>query len=63
MTLKVSLAELLGGEYHVHLDMDDVDLIAKCRAIKKVQEDSEFTFVFDLNKMHVFDAANKKSIL
>lgn len=63
MTLKVSLAELLGGEYHVHLDMDDVDLIAKCRAIKKVQENSEFTFVFDLNKMHVFDEANKKSIL
>lgn len=63
MVLNVSLAELLGGEYHVHLDMDDVDLIAKCRAIKKVQEGVDFEFVFDLNKMHVFDAINKKSIL
>lgn len=63
MTLKVSLAELLGGEYHVHLEMGDVDLIAKCRAIKRVEEEADFRFVFDLNKMHLFDAFNKKSII
>lgn len=63
MTLKVSLAELLGGEYHVHLDMNDIDLIAKCRAIKRVKEDADFEFVFDLNKMHVFDTINRKAII
>ncbi len=62
MSLPVSLAELLGGEYHVHLDMDGKDLIAKCRANKKVQEDEQFKLVFDLNKMHVFDSVNRKSI-
>lgn len=63
MTLKVSLAELLGGEYHVHLDLGEIDLIAKCRAMKKVEEETDFRFVFDLNKMHLFDAFNKKSII
>lgn len=63
LTLGVTLAELLGGEYHVHLDMGDVDLIAKCRATKKMIEGARFDFVFDLNKMHVFDEKNRKSIL
>lgn len=62
MTLKVGLAELLGGEYHVHLDMEDIDLIAKCRAVKHLNEGADFDFIFDLNKMHVFDSLNKKSI-
>lgn len=62
LSLEVTLAELLGGEYHVHLDMQNVDLIAKCRAVRHVSEDTKFECVLDLNKAHLFDIKNKKSI-
>ncbi len=59
----VSVAELLGSEYHVHVPFCDVDLIAKCKVTRRIADGTDFNFVFDLNKFHLFDKTNTKSIL
>ena len=59
---KVELCELLGSEYHIHLNFNDIDMIAKCQVNKPLEDGSKFVFKFNLNKLHLFDAENKKSI-
>ena len=58
----IDICELLGSEYHIHLKFNGVDLIAKCHVNKPIEDGSKFVFKFDLNKIHLFDAENKKSI-
>ena len=58
----VDICELLGSEYHIHLNFDDTDMIAKCHVNKPIEDGSNFVFKFNLNKIHLFDAENKKSI-
>lgn len=59
----VSVSELLGSEYHVHVPFCDSDLIAKCKVSRHIEDGTEFSFVFDLNKFHLFDKTNTKAIL
>ncbi len=59
---EISVAELLGSEYHVHFNMCDKDVIAKCKVARRIEDGAQFEFVFDLNKMHLFDKINTKSI-
>ena len=59
---KVDLCELLGSEYHIHLSFNDTDIIAKCQVNKPLEDGSKFVFKLNLNKLHLFDAENKKSI-
>ncbi len=59
---EISVAELLGSEYHVHFNMCGKDVIAKCKVARRIEDGAQFEFVFDLNKMHLFDKINTKSI-
>jgi len=59
---KVELCELLGSEYHIHLNFNGVDFIAKCQVNKPIIDGTKFIFKMNLNKMHLFDLENKKSI-
>lgn len=62
LSAKVNIAELLGSEYHVYVNMWNTDFIVKCKVADNVERGDEFEFVLDLNKIHVFDKTNKKSI-
>lgn len=63
ITLNVDLAELLGSEYHIHMRLGSNEIIAKCKVTKHISDNTDFEFVFDLNKMHLFDKISTKSIL
>lgn len=63
LTAGISVAELLGSEYHVHTNICGSEVIAKCKVTRKIDDNSQFEFVFDLNKMHLFDKINTQAIL
>ena len=63
ITSNISVLELLGSEYHIHMNFLNIDLIAKCKVTRHLNDQEKFTFVFDLNKMHLFDINNKLSIM
>ena len=63
VTSNISVLELLGSEYHIHMNFLNIDLIAKCKVTRHLNDQEKFTFVFDLNKMHLFDINNKLSIM
>ncbi len=61
-TAEVTVSELLGSEYHVHMNVCGNDLISKCKVSRRIEDGSRFAFVYDLNKIHLFDKTNTKSI-
>ena len=62
ISLPISVSELLGSEYHLHLDFVDNDIIAKCQVSTSIKDGGLIKVVFDLNKIHLFDEDNKKAI-
>ena len=60
--LNISVSELLGSEYHLHMDFMDNDVIARCKVLYPIKSGSSINVVFDLNKIHLFDEDNKKAI-
>ena len=62
MELPISVSELLGSEYHLHMDFVDSDVIAKCKVLYPIKSGESINVVFDLNKIHLFDEDNKKAI-
>ena len=62
LSLNVNLAELLGSEYHIHMRLGSHEIIAKCKVTRHIQDNTDFEFVFDLNKMHLFDKISTKSV-
>ena len=58
LELPISVAELLGSEYHVHMNFMNGDLICKCKVTRFISDNENFNFVLDLNKMHLFDVEN-----
>ena len=60
--LPVSVSELLGSEYYIHLNYLGKELIAKCKVTKRIEDNEAFEFVFDLNKIHLFDALDTRAI-
>ncbi len=61
--LPITVSELLGSEYHLHLDFLDNDMIAKCKVSSSIEDGESIEVVFDLNKIHLFDLDNKKAII
>ena len=62
LELNISVSELLGSEYHLHMDFVDNDLIARCKVLYPIKSGSSINVVFDLNKIHLFDEDNQKAI-
>lgn len=58
----IAVLELLGSEYYIHMNQDDQEIIAKCKASRHLDDTIPFKFIFDLNKYHIFDSLSKKAI-
>ncbi len=57
-----TVSELLGNEYYIHSDYQGIDLICKAVANKRVQIGDVLDFVFDMDKIHLFDKLSEKAI-
>lgn len=65
---EVKVAELLGNEYYLHFDMEQLDMskkdiIAKVFALKPVKNKEMVKIAFNLKKYHVFDKESGLFIL
>ena len=62
INLNISVSELLGSEYHLHMDFGSNDLIAKCKVSSSIKSESTINVIFDLEMIHLFDVHNEKAI-
>lgn len=63
-TLTVSVAELLGNEYYLHLAFaPKVEIIGKANAGHELSGGSRVDVIFDLDKVHLFDDISTKYIV
>ena len=60
--LEVVIAELLGHEYYVHLDLGGTDVIAKVNADKDLKPHDKIDVIFNLAKIQLFDVETTKNI-
>jgi multiple sugar transport system ATP-binding protein len=58
----VEVVEPLGGETHLHTDIQGVKFTAKCDGRQRVGEGTVMTFSFRLNAIHLFDAGTRQSV-
>lgn len=59
---KVKVAELMGHEYFVHLEFNSKPIVAKISAKHLINVNEELSFVFDLERAHLFDKVSTKLI-
>ncbi len=60
----VSVAELLGHEYYVHLPLkDETEIIFKMNAKKYIESNDKVEVWFDKEKIHIFDSITSNKIL
>ena len=57
-----TVSELLGNEYYIHADYCGIDLVCKAAANKRVQAGDKVDFVYDMDKIHLFDQLSEKAI-
>ena len=62
ISLTSTVSELLGNEYYVHADYQGIDLVCKVAAEKKVRTGDIVEFVFNMDKLHLFDQLSEKAI-
>ena len=62
LSLKVSVAELLGHEYFVHTDFANKDLVVKINAKHIINTEDKINLLFDLSRVHLFDKVSSKLI-
>ena len=62
LSLKVSVAELLGSEYYVHLPYLTYDLVAKVGAEKEIKDNEEIDISFDKKNIHLFDPISENRL-
>ena len=62
LPLKATVSELLGNEYYIHCDYEKIDLVCKVAADKKVHSGDNVDFVFNMDKIHLFDKLSEKAI-
>ena len=61
---KIELIELLGHELFIHFKFNDVNFISKINNGKiKFKRDEEVDFVFDLEKIKIFDSLSKITLI
>ena len=62
LTLKVSVAELLGSEYYVHLPFLDGEIVAKLPVKEEIKENNVVKLDFDKERIHIFDPISTKKL-
>ena len=62
ISLKLSIAELLGNEYYAHVDFAGKDVIAKVNAELNIENGQQLELVLNLDKYLLFDKVNGANI-
>ncbi len=62
LDIKVTIAELLGNEYHIHSEIGKTGFVGKFSANQEVYSDEDIKIVFDLDKIHLFDKTSSERI-
>ena len=55
LDLKVDIAELLGDQYYLHTQINDVHIVAKSSTDKTIKSGDEIKLFIDLDKIYLFD--------
>ena len=63
LDLKVNIAELLGDQYYLHTQINDVHIIAKSSTDKEVKSGDEIKLFIDLDKIYLFDKESSLRII
>ena len=63
LDLKVNIAELLGDQYYLHTQINDVHIIAKSSTDKDVKSGDEIKLFIDLDKIYLFDKESSLRII
>ena len=58
----IDVIEPLGSETHMHLDVNGVKLTGRCEGHTIVKPSEKIKLAFNLNHLHLFDAATTKTI-
>jgi multiple sugar transport system ATP-binding protein len=58
----IEVVEPLGGETHLHIDIQGVKFIAKCDGRQRLTEGEQMDFCFRLEAIHLFDAKSRQAI-
>ena len=59
----VDVAEPMGAEIYLYLKVGTADLVARVPSYVKASEGKKLDLVFNLERMHLFDAETKKALL
>jgi multiple sugar transport system ATP-binding protein len=59
---KIIVTEPLGSETYMHVDVSGLKITAKCEGRRAVQPNEKIKLTFNLNHLHIFDAASTKSV-
>jgi multiple sugar transport system ATP-binding protein len=58
----VEIVEPLGGETHIHLNIQGLKAAAQCDGRRVVHVGDQIKLAMNLNHLHIFDAETQKSI-
>ncbi len=58
----VEVVEPLGGEAYIHANLQGVKAVAQCEGRRSVHVGDSIHFAFNLEHLHIFDAATRESI-
>ncbi|MBI5554886.1 MAG: sn-glycerol-3-phosphate ABC transporter ATP-binding protein UgpC [Elusimicrobia bacterium] len=61
--MKVEVIEPMGSEIYVHLSSGNSMFLAKLDSHVKAEVEKDLEVVFNMNKIHIFDAATEKTII
>ena len=63
LDLKVDIAELLGDQYYLHTQINDVHIIAKSSTDKNIKSGDVIQLFIDLDKIYLFDKESSLRII
>ena len=59
---EIIVTEPLGSETYMHADVSGLKIIGKCEGRRVVRPNEKIKLTFNLNHLHIFDAASTKSV-
>jgi multiple sugar transport system ATP-binding protein len=59
---EIIVAETLGSETYMHVDVRGLKITGKCEGRRAVHPNEKIKLAFNLNHLHIFDAASTNSV-
>ena len=59
---EILVTEPLGSETYMHVDVSGLKVTGKCEGRRAVRPNEKIKLAFNLNHLHIFDAASTKSV-